>query len=221
MIVRLSNPTSFTPTETAACGFEDKSDAAATLVKSIKLAPAKGAPNVVELKTFGSSPDAAKGCANSIFDFFKKTQAQIVAPYIEEAKIKLADDEARINRAKEVVIKSDKGGSDKSASYLSTRDEIRYLLDEVTGLKNILASNQNRATRLIAPIYASVIPISPPQKMHSFVGGIVGWTFLGIVDCFSSPDGSKDQESSGWGAVMINRTQDSARDRALACLRFK
>ena len=165
MIARLSTPMSFTQEELTACGFEGKPDAAAALAKAIKLTPAKGVPNVVELKTFGPSPEAAQGCANAIFDFTKKTQAQIVAPYIEEAKIKLLDDEQRINRAKELVSRSDKGGSAMSATYLSTRDEIRYLLDEMTSLKNILASNQNRATRLIAPIYTSDVPISPKNTL--------------------------------------------------------
>ena len=180
MIARLSSPTSFTPTELAACGFEGKLDGATALAKTIKLAPAKGVPNVVELKTFGNSPEAAKDCANAIVDFTKKTQAQILAPYIEEAKIKLADDEQRISRAKELVSRSDKGGSAMSAAYLSTRDEIRYLLDEMTGLKNILASNQNRATRLVAPIYASDTPISP-KKRNVLAAGLFGGLLLGLL----------------------------------------
>jgi LPS O-antigen subunit length determinant protein (WzzB/FepE family) len=180
MIARLSNPMSFTPAELAVCGFEGKPDGAAALAKSIKLTPAKGVPNVVELKTFGPSSEAAKSCANAIFDFTKKTQAQIVAPYIEEAKIKLSDDEQRINRAKELVSRSDKGGSAMSAAYLLTRDEIRYLLDEMTGLKNILASNQNRATRLIAPIYASDAPIGPKKRI-ALAAGLFGGLFLGLL----------------------------------------
>lgn len=179
MIARLSSPTSFTPTELAACGFEGKLDGATALAKTIKLAPA-GVPNVVELKTFGNSPEAAKDCANAIVDFTKKTQAQILAPYIEEAKIKLADDEQRISRAKELVSRSDKGGSAMSAAYLSTRDEIRYLLDEMTGLKNILASSQNRATRLVAPIYASDTPISP-KKRNVLAAGLFEGLLLGLL----------------------------------------
>ena len=180
MIARLSNPMTFTPAELATCGFEGKPDSAAALAKAIKLTPAKGIPNVVELKTFGPSSEAAKSCANTIFDFTKKTQAQIAEPYIEQARIKLADDEERINRAKEIVSKFDKGGSAMSAAYLSTRDEIRYLLDEITGLKNILASSQNRETRLIAPIYASEVPISPKKRI-ALLAGLFGGLFLGLL----------------------------------------
>jgi hypothetical protein len=180
LIARLSSPTSFNSEEIAACGFEGKPDAAAAPVKAIKIAPVKGVPNVVELKTYGSSPAAAQGCADAIFAFIKKSQANILAPYIEETKIKLADDEQRIDRARELVSRSDKGGSAMSAAYLSTRDEIRYLLDEMTGLRNILVSNQNRATRLIAPIFASDVPISPKKRI-TLIGGLLGGLFLGLL----------------------------------------
>lgn len=50
-----------------------------------------------------------------------------MAPYIEEAKIKLADAEDRLAKAKELLAKADKSGSAIDAIYLSTRDEIRYL----------------------------------------------------------------------------------------------
>jgi len=180
LIARLSSPTSFNPEEIAACGFEGKPNGAAALVKAIKITPAKGVPNIVELKTYGSSPAVAKSCADAIFNFIKKSQANILAPYIEEAKIKLLDDEQRIDKAKELVSRSDKGGSALSAAYLSTRDEIRYLLDEMTGLKNILVSNQNRATRLIAPIYASDVPIGPKKRI-ALSAGLLGGLFLGLL----------------------------------------
>ena len=180
LVARLAIPWSFTPAEIAACSFEDKPDAAAALVKAIKLVPAKGVPNVVELTTFGSSPEVAKSCANAIFDYAKTSQAQILARHIEETKIKLADYEQRINRAKELVSRSDKRGAAMSAAYLSTRDEIRYLLDEMTSLKNILASSQSRATHLIAPIYASNVPIGPKKRI-ALASGFFAGLFLGLL----------------------------------------
>jgi uncharacterized protein involved in exopolysaccharide biosynthesis len=67
-----------------------------------------------------------------------------------------------------------------SAAYLSTRDEIRYLLDEITALKNVINSNQNRATRLIAPIYAGDTPIAPKKPM-TLAAGLFGGLFLGLM----------------------------------------
>mgnify|MGYP000087120983 CR=1 FL=1 len=148
LVSRMSLPTSFPAQTISTCGFDGIVEPGATLAKSIKLSPAKGVPNVVELKTVGPSREAALSCAGAIFELIKTTQSQIVAPYIEEAKIKLADDEARLDKAKELVSRADKSGSAMGAAYLSTRDEIRYLLDEITSLKNVVTSNQNGITHL-------------------------------------------------------------------------
>ena len=180
LMARLGMPTSFTAQEIAACGFEGKPDGAATLAKAIKISPVKGVPNVVELKTIGTSPQLAKDCANAIIELIKTTQAQILLPYIEEAKVKLADDEERLNKAKDLVSKADKAGSAMGATYLSTRDEIRYLLDEISALKNVVTTNQHRVTRLIAPIYASELPISPKKRI-ALAGGLFGGLFLGLL----------------------------------------
>ena len=180
LISRLSSPTSFTPETIAACGLQGQVNAGVSLSESIKLTPAKGVASVVELKTFGGTPQSAQECALGVFDLIKTTQSQIVAPYVEEAKVKLADDEDRLQKAKEMVARSDKSGSAMSASYLSTRDEIRYLLDEITALKNVVTSNQNRATRMIAPIYTSDAPISPKKRMV-LATGLLGGLFLGLL----------------------------------------
>jgi LPS O-antigen subunit length determinant protein (WzzB/FepE family) len=180
LIARLSSPTSFTPEAVAACGLQDQANAALALSQAIKLMIPKGVANVVELKTFGESQQVAQDCAQGVFDLIKTTQAQIVAPYIEEAKVKLADDQERLQKAKEVVARSDKSGAAMSASYLPTRDEIRYLLDEITTLKNVVTSNQNRATRMVAPIFASDAPIAPKKRMV-LAAGVLGGLFLGVL----------------------------------------
>lgn len=180
LIARLSSPTSFTRQVLSSCGMDESADPGATLAKKIKLVPPKGVANVVELKTFGQSPEAASTCAHEIFELIKGTQAQILAPYIEEAKTKLADDEGRLIKAKDLVAKADKTGQAVGAAYLSTRDEIRYLLDEITSLKNVVTSNQSRATRLIAPVYASDTPVAPKKHIVLMAGLLCG-LFLGLL----------------------------------------
>ena len=180
LIARLSSPTSFNSQVLSSCGMDESANPGASLAKAIKLAPPKGVANVVELKTFGKSPETASTCAQAIFELIKATQAQILAPYIEEAKAKLVDDEERLNKAKDLVAKADKTGQAVGAAYLSTRDEIRYLLDEITSLKNVVTSNQSRVTRLIAPIYASDTPIAPKKRIV-LMAGLVGGLFLGLL----------------------------------------
>ncbi len=180
LIARMSSPTSFTPKVTAVCGLENQANGALTLSKSIKLTVPKGVANVVELKTFGPTPQAAQECNLAVFEHIKTTQSQIVAPYIADAKVKLDDDIERLAKAKDLVAKADKSGSAIGAAYLSTRDEMRFLLDEITALKNIILSNQRRATRLVAPIYASDAPIAPKKRVV-LAAGLFGGLFLGLL----------------------------------------
>ncbi len=180
LITRLAQPTSFTPQVIDACKVDQASNPGAALAKSTKLAPPKGVANVVELKTLGKSPQDAQLCGEAIFELIKTTQAEIVAPYIAEAKTKLRDDEERLAKAKDLVAKADRSGSAMGAAYLSTRDEIRFLLDEITALKNVVTSNQSRATRLIAPIYASDTPVAP-KKLVVLAAGVFGGLFLGLL----------------------------------------
>ena len=180
LISRLSSPTSFTPQVIKACDYQNQADSPLALSKSIKLTIPKGVTNVVELKTFGSTPQAAQECALAVFELIQVTQAKIVDPYIADAKIKLDDDIERLAKAKDFVAKADKSGQAMSASYLSTRDEVRFLLDEITTLKNIIISNQNRVSRLVAPIYASDIPIAPKKRL-ALAAGLLGGLFLGLL----------------------------------------
>lgn len=180
LISRLSSPTSFTPEVLGVCKTDTDLNSSAALAKVIKLASPRGVANIVELRTFAASPQDAKSCAKAIFELIKSTQAQIMAPYVEEARIKLLDDEERLHKARDLVAKADKSGSAMGAAYLSTRDEIRFLMDEITALKNVVTSNQSRATRLIAPIYTSDIPIAPNKRM-ALAGGLVGGLFLGLL----------------------------------------
>lgn len=180
LIARVSSPSSFTPQVIAACGLQDQANAALALSKSIKFTIPKGVANMVELKTFGPSPQVAEQCNLAIFELIKTTQSLIVAPYIADAKVMLDDDIERLAKAKDLVAKADKSSAAIGAAYISTRDEIRYLLDEIAALKNVVITNQSRVTRLVSPIYAGDMPIAPKQR-NILTAGLFGGLFLGLL----------------------------------------
>lgn len=196
LILRLSFPTSYTPETLVVCGLQDQANPGLAALSSIKLTVPKGAANLVELKTFGGSQQVAHDCALAVFDLIKATQAQIVAPYIEEAKIKLADAQERLQKAKELVARSNKSGTAMSVAYQSTYDEIRYLLDEIKTLKDFVISNQNRATRMIAPIYASDTPTAL-KKSNILAVGLFGGLFFGLLITLSKRGVSRLKSEDG------------------------
>ncbi|MBU3564465.1 Wzz/FepE/Etk N-terminal domain-containing protein [Polynucleobacter sp. MWH-HuK1] len=180
LIARFSLPTSFSPQVIKSCGLQDQAGDAVALKNMIKLSIPRGVANLIELKTVGPSPQIATACAQSMFDLIQSSQAQIVATYVEEVKTKLADYEGRLKRAKNLVAMADKSGQAISASYLSTRDEIRFLLEEMAMFNNVVSTNQSRATRLITPIYAGDSPIAP-KKSVVLAGGLLGGLLLGLL----------------------------------------
>jgi hypothetical protein len=179
LIARLSQPTGFTQQAITSCGIKS-SNPGTELSKSIKLAQYKAVSNMVELKTYSSTPEGAFTCAQAIFEHIKTTQEQIVSSYTEEAKLKLADSSQRLATVRDILAKADNSGAIMGAVYLSTRDEIRFLLDEIAALKSVVNTNQSRTTRLVAPIYASDTPITLKKRVP-LVAGLIGGLLLGLM----------------------------------------
>lgn len=180
LIARLSTPTSYTPKVISDCGLELQDNNDLVNSKLIKLTVPKGVANVVELKTVGPTPQAAKNCAEAVFELIKTTQSQILAPYLDDVKLKMLENDERLNRARDRVANADKSGSGIGVAYLATRDEIAYLLEEIAALKSVVTLSQSRATRVVAPIYVSNIPIEPKKRVVLTVG-LLGGLLLGLL----------------------------------------
>lgn len=180
LIVRLSYPTAYTPEVVKACGLDSAKNAQAIMSESVKLTIPKGINNLVDLKIIGESPEAAMICAQAVFDLIKTTQTQIATPYIEEAKVKISDYEGRLAKTKDLVAKAGKLDLGMGVVYLSTRDEIHFLLDKIADLRNKVDAYDINTTRLVAPIYASGNPIAP-KKRNALLVGLLGGLFLGFL----------------------------------------
>lgn len=181
LIARLSSPSSFSAGAIAACGQQAQSNSALAAVQTIKLTPIKGISNVVELKTVGPTSEAASICAQAIFELIKTSQAQIQAPYLEEAQTRLVEDKSRLDQAKALVAKADKSGAVMgAAAYLSTRDEIKLLSDQMALLQDLISFSQSHVTRLVSPIYASDNPVAPKKRI-ALLAGLLGGLLLGLL----------------------------------------
>ncbi|MBT8526776.1 hypothetical protein G6666_03555 [Polynucleobacter paneuropaeus] len=181
LIARLSSPSSFSAGVIAACGQQAQSNPALATAQTIKLAPIKGISNVVELKTVGPTSEAASICAQAIFELIKTSQAQIQAPYLEEAQTRLVEDKSRLDQAKALVAKADKSGAVMgAAAYLSTRDEIKLLSDQMALLQDLISFSQSHVTRLVSPIYASDNPVAPKKRIALLVG-LSGGLLMGLL----------------------------------------
>ncbi len=180
LIARMAIPTSYPKETIALCGLAEQKDAGSVLAKKAKLSLPKGLVGVVDLEIRDTSKEVAETCANAIYEFVKTSQAQLIAPYVEEASKKLIIEKERLSRATEFIVRADKSGSGVSGAYLATRDEIRYLVDQISSLQAVINGNESRAARLVAPIYVKDQPVFP-QKRNSLLLGLLLGGFLGLL----------------------------------------
>ena len=180
LIARMKLPTSYDHITIERCGLNGEKDAAEVLAKKVKLSVVKGAPSVVDLSIQAESKELADTCVAATFDLIKQTQKAIAEPFIIEAKSKLSEYQKRLDDSRSVTLRADKSGAALSAAYLATRDEVKYLMDEVIRLQDFITSGDTRMTQLTAPIYAIDHPVFPKKRLTVTVGLMAG-LFLGLL----------------------------------------
>ena len=180
LISRLSSPSTYNLQNIQACKIESvKIDPDLALTKKLKYAIVKTSPNVVEIKVQQNSKDDALACLQSIFVTIKESQSKIFEPLHIQAALLIEEKNKKLALAKELVFRADLSGPALSAVYLSTRDEINTLSEEIESLTNFMNSKDSRPTRLISPIYAPEKPVSP-KKLISLIAGLFGGLCFGI-----------------------------------------
>jgi capsular polysaccharide biosynthesis protein len=180
LIARLQLPTTYSDQEIKACGFEDRKSPLNDLANAAKFSTVKGVVSLIELKINVDSKEVAIACAQSLFESIKTSQNEIIKPFIEEAKISLIKYQDRLSNSKTLVSRADKSGVVLSAAYLASRDEIRFLSEEILRLNNFIISADTRQAKLVAPIYVSDIPVSP-KKIIALISGLFVGLFLGLL----------------------------------------
>jgi capsular polysaccharide biosynthesis protein len=162
------------------CGFESSKSPFESLVTAVKLSAVKGVGSMVELKINRDNKETAIACAQSLFENIKASQNEIIKPYIEEAKILLVKYQDRLTNSQSLISRADKSGAALSASYLASRDEVKFLTDEILRLNAFIVSADSKQAKLVSPIYASDDPVFPKKTISLIVGLMVG-LFLGLL----------------------------------------
>ena len=180
MISRMALPTTYRKETIVLCGLADVKDAEVVLASKVMFSIPKAVAGIVDVKLRDTSADKAAACLDAVYQLIKTSQSERMAPYISEAAETLKTYKGRLDRAIKLIAQADKSNTTISAVYLATRDEIRFLLDQIMILENIVSTSKNRSASLTAPIYVSYIPIYP--KINSFLikGALLGG-FLGLI----------------------------------------
>jgi capsular polysaccharide biosynthesis protein len=179
LIARMMLPSSYDQKSIEACELNDERNPQLQLSRLVKFSVIKGT-QIVELKVTSLSRVWAIKCAEVLVDQIKQYQSQIASLFISEANLKINNYQKRLQDSQMFIAKADKTGSSISAAYLSTRDEIKYITDEIIRLNDLISSANARQTKLVSPIYSSENKVSPKRAI-ALVGGLMGGLFFGLV----------------------------------------
>lgn len=179
LLARLRMPSTFSVDVIKTCGFNDSKVPAEDLLNAAKFQTVSGVNSIIELRVNSDSKKVAISCVQGLFEIIKTSQNQIIKPYIEESRALLIKYEARLAIAQSLIAKADKSDVFLSAFYLTTRDEIKFLTQEIFRLNSFIISADARQTSLTSPIYAADIPL--PKKKRSLIVGLMAGLFLGLL----------------------------------------
>lgn len=180
LISRMQVPSSIANDVSIQCEVGDAADAVTAIYKLVKLSPIKGVPGVVEVKVLSSTKELAKSCSIAIFENIKKSQMALTQVLLEEAKSKLATDDARIESARKLIASAHQLGAAMPAAYLTARDELNFYLADREKMVDLINSVQSRGTTFVSPIYVSDKPAHPNKGISILVGTLAG-IFLGLL----------------------------------------
>jgi hypothetical protein len=182
LIIRLNNPNIYSGKEFNACGIDNIMSPTESLLGMIKLSTLKGVSSILELKVKANSKQIAITCAEILFEKIRNSQNQMIKPYIDEARALLLSHNARLKEIQYFLARTDKPGYEISAVYLSSREELKFLNDEIMRINKFISLSNAHEAKLISPPFASNNTVSPRKMVILLVGLFIG---LGVGLLFS------------------------------------
>lgn len=168
LMTRLRLPSAYSELEVDACGLENEIKARESLVGISKISVVKGVSSIIELKVVRGSKEQASFCAQAIFENILNSQNEILKLYDREATELSKNHQTRLREAQELIGLINNNESSSYVAYLAG-----------VHLSTFRTYSKPRKTKLVSPIYASEVPISPNKKVILIAGLLVG-LFLGL-----------------------------------------
>ncbi len=180
LVARFRMPSAYSSREIEACNLASAKAPGESMVGVAKVSTIKDSTSIIELKVRLESKELAAICAQAVYEGIRESQAKILEPYIDEARILLSRYQVRWQDAKSLMARVDESNPILSVAYLANRDELKFLSDEIIRLNAIITSGDFRYTKLLSPIYVFDAPVYPKNNLTIAVG-FVGGLFLGLL----------------------------------------
>ncbi len=175
VISALKYPSFFTESNKSLCGYIDEFNSE-YLNRILKISTIKNSP-VVELKVTLNDKTSSTECIQSIVDRLKSYQNEVNEKYIQRSNDELVKFEKKLMDLEYLM--RNQGKTDQSFSlmqYYLVRDEVKFLKDEISKIKDNLKILSGNKIELLVPLYSEQIDVRP-GKISALVIGF----FLGIL----------------------------------------
>lgn len=182
LIVRTSNSSNLQTELINVCGFDASVDIGGQLSRYIKLSIPKSAPSSVEIRAIRPSRDLAKACADAMYQFIVKSQAEMAKNLGEAAKAKNSSDLAKIDRRlseDRLLIARDQTRGSLTPTHFAVINQIRTLEDQRELLLQVLQAGVIQQPLLNPSISTSENPIHPKIVISLAIGFLAG-VLMGI-----------------------------------------
>lgn len=166
-------PTAFSDTTVKSCGVASPE----ALLPKVRLQPSKSTTSVIELAVRSGSPEAAKLCANAVFEQIRQQQQRQLQPYKADLERIRLDVEANYRENQDLADKMERAGMLQSL-YLARRDTALALRQQLNQIRR--TQEFDNLPQLLAPVYAPQQQAFPVRSKTIVFGAMAG-LLLGLA----------------------------------------
>lgn len=185
VVARFRLPSAYSVEEMKACNLANGQVPNDSIVSLVKMSVIKSSTSTIQLNIRMNSKEHLVGCTQAIYERIRESQAEILAPFIEKSRALLLVYQARLREIRGLINRADNSDHALTAAYLTGRDELIFLSNEIIRLNNIINSSFLLQTKMVNPVYISDVPVFP-KKNHSLLIGLLAGVFLGVLFVFVS-----------------------------------
>ncbi|WP_281661948.1 hypothetical protein [Microvirgula aerodenitrificans] len=151
------------------------------MVRMVSVGVPRSANSVAVIRIRRDSPQTAEKCANALFEMIRSQQEAMAAPVEQDLQYAVVALEARLAEGQNELNRAEKKGRYQTL-FFAKRDELLFLNQQIYSLHR--AIQRITPAYLIAPVYASPSPVSPPCSLiltaTTLAGFLLGFLMAGF-----------------------------------------
>lgn len=178
LIARLMLPSTYSTMTIPACQPSDQETISPeAMVRLVSAGAPRLANSAVVIRIRRDSKQTAEQCANGLFEMIAAQQEAMVAPLKQDLLKAVVALQARLAEGRDELNRVEKNGKYQTL-FFAKRDELIMLSQQLYSLNREI--QRITPARLVSPVYASPIPVSPQRPLLLAAATLAGF-LLGLL----------------------------------------